>query len=51
MPAKTILLAEDDDILREGTAVVLRREGYTVHPAADGKETMALGYTYRAQGP
>jgi CheY-like chemotaxis protein len=42
MSDKTILLVEDNEIQREGAALVLRREGYTVHAAADGREALAL---------
>jgi len=38
MSAKTILIVEDNAIQREGLAVVLQKEGYTVLVAADGKE-------------
>jgi len=38
----TILLIEDNEIQREGAALVLRREGYTVYAAADGREALAL---------
>ena len=42
MSEKTILVVEDNEIQREGAAMVLRREGYTVFAVADGKETLAL---------
>jgi CheY-like chemotaxis protein len=35
---KTILVVEDNDITREGLAVVLRHEGYAVVPARNGRE-------------
>lgn len=41
MSGKTILVVEDNAIQREGLAVVLRKEGYTVLVAADGKEASA----------
>ena len=42
MSGKTILVVEDNEIQREGLAVVLRKEGYTVLVAADGKEASAV---------
>jgi CheY-like chemotaxis protein len=44
---KTILIVDDDPIQREGLAVVLRGEGYTVVVAADGEEAIA----HLKQGP
>jgi CheY-like chemotaxis protein len=38
--SKTILVAEDDAILRKGMVVLLREEGYTVATAANGKEAL-----------
>jgi CheY-like chemotaxis protein len=38
--AKTLLVVDDDPIYREGLAVVLRTEGYTVVVAADGVEAI-----------
>ena len=40
MSTRTVLVLEDNDIIREGTAVVLRREGYKVVGFADGKEAL-----------
>jgi CheY-like chemotaxis protein len=40
MSAKTILVVDDDPIQREGLAVVLRTEGYTVVVGADGEEAI-----------
>jgi CheY-like chemotaxis protein len=37
----TLLVVEDNEVVREGLAVVLRREGATVALAADGKEALA----------
>jgi CheY-like chemotaxis protein len=37
---KTILVVEDNDVAREGLAVVLRREGYAVALAADGRQAL-----------
>jgi len=42
MPDETILIVEDNEVQREGLAIVLRKEGYTVFPTADGKEAIAL---------
>jgi len=42
MSGKTILIVEDNDVQREGLAVVLRMEGHTVLPTADGKAALAL---------
>ncbi|HEX9691702.1 MAG TPA: PAS domain S-box protein [Gemmatimonadales bacterium] len=47
--AEVILLAEDDDSVRAPTATILRRQGYTVLEAANGREAMALVETH--QGP
>jgi CheY-like chemotaxis protein len=40
--ACTILVGEDNDVAREGLAVVLRRAGYRVVPAANGAEALRL---------
>lgn len=37
-----ILVAEDDAEIREGVAIYLRNQGYTVHGAANGKEGLEL---------
>ena len=46
MPAapgpRTLLVVEDNDVSREGLAVVLRRAGYHVVPAANGEEALRL---------
>ena len=39
---ETILLAEDEDILREFAETILSRLGYTVLPARDGQEALDL---------
>jgi CheY-like chemotaxis protein len=39
---KTLLVVEDDNIVRQGLALLLRREGYDVIQAADGEEALAL---------
>ena len=39
---ETILLVEDDADLRDLAATVLKRFGYTVHVAADGREAMRV---------
>jgi CheY-like chemotaxis protein len=40
MAGKTILVVEDNTIQREGLAVVLQKEGYTVLAAANAHEAM-----------
>lgn len=40
MSEKTILVAEDDDILRNALQLALASEGYRVRTAADGKEAL-----------
>ena len=39
---ETLLLAEDDDMVRELTACILRKAGYTVLEARDGEEALEL---------
>ena len=39
---RTLLVVEDNDLAREGLAVLLRRQGYHVVPAADGQQALAL---------
>ncbi len=43
-----VLVAEDDDHIRNGLAEVLEREGYTPVPARDGQEAIDL---FRAEAP
>jgi CheY-like chemotaxis protein len=38
--SKTVLVVEDNNIAREGLALVLRRRGYNVAVAADGAEAL-----------
>jgi CheY-like chemotaxis protein len=40
MAAETLLLVEDNDITREGSAVVLRRAGYNVVAVSDGQAAL-----------
>jgi CheY-like chemotaxis protein len=44
---KTLLVVEDNEVAREGLAVILRREGYAVALAADGQQ----GLDYLAANP
>jgi CheY-like chemotaxis protein len=39
---QTLLVVEDNAVVREGLAVILRREGYEVVPAADGEEALRM---------
>lgn len=41
-PGSRIILAEDDDALRDLFAVALRREGFAVVPAKDGSEVLKV---------
>ena len=43
---ETILLAEDDDRVRNLVVRILERQGYTVLPARDGVEALALARRY-----
>jgi CheY-like chemotaxis protein len=42
MPTPRILLAEDDRFLRKAAETMLKRNGFTVTPAADGEEALRL---------
>ena len=42
MSEKTILIVEDNEIQREGLAVVLRKAGYTVLAAVGGGDAVAI---------
>jgi len=42
MSTTTILIAEDDDLIREGLQTFLEREGFQVVAARDGEEALAL---------
>lgn len=42
LPAKRILLAEDDRFLRKAAEAVLRRHGLTVMTASDGEQALDL---------
>jgi two-component system, chemotaxis family, chemotaxis protein CheY len=42
MPDKTILIVEDNEIQREGLAIILRQEGYTVLLAARGRDAVTI---------
>ena len=39
--ATSLLLVEDNEVEREGLAIILRREGFTVTEAATGNEALA----------
>ncbi len=39
-PTKTLLLVEDNEVTREGLATVLRRHGYAVREAVNGRQAM-----------
>ncbi|MCU0663787.1 MAG: response regulator [Myxococcota bacterium] len=45
----TVLLVEDEELVRRVTARILKKAGYTVHQAADAKEALALLETERFQ--
>jgi putative two-component system response regulator len=40
MNSEAVLLVEDNQILRQGLQEILELEGYTVHPAANGREAL-----------
>lgn len=44
MEAKTILIADDEQDILELLEYALKKEGYTVYKAADGKETVKLAH-------
>jgi PAS domain S-box-containing protein len=46
--SETILLVEDEDVVRDLTHRVLERHGYTVLACADGAEAVALAETHAA---
>ena len=46
---ETILFAEDEDLAREMVAEVLREQGYTVIPCADGEEAIRIYEARRAE--
>ena len=39
---KNILIVEDNNIQREGLATVLRQQGFSVVPVADGREALQI---------
>jgi two-component system phosphate regulon response regulator PhoB len=40
MDIRTVLIAEDDPLIRRVTELALKREGYTVHAVCDGQEAV-----------
>ncbi len=47
--SETILLAEDEDMLRDLACSVLRQAGYTVLPSHNGAEALSLSESYSGQ--
>jgi len=45
--AETVLLAEDDSVLRKLFSIILRNQGYSVIEAADGEEAIQLFVKHR----
>lgn len=45
MPAKSVLVVEDDRFLRRACETSLRQQGYAVRSAADGEEGLRLART------
>jgi two-component system response regulator HydG len=43
-----VIVADDDDDVREVVATILRCDGYDVHEAHDGAEALALAQTHHA---
>ena len=42
LSARTLLVVEDNAVIREGLAVILRRQGFTVALSANGQEALDL---------
>jgi signal transduction histidine kinase len=49
MGTETVLLVEDDDIVRELVALILKRQGYTVLEVGQASEAMAVCQSYPSQ--
>ncbi|KAA3611539.1 MAG: response regulator [Planctomycetota bacterium] len=45
--AATILVVDDDDLVRRFTQTVLKRAGYQVLPAEDGREALQISKQFR----
>src|SRR4030067_910278 len=45
MPGESILIVEDNDILREGLVILLETEGFQVHSASNGISALDLLHT------
>jgi signal transduction histidine kinase/ActR/RegA family two-component response regulator len=46
---ETVLLVEDDDLVREFVTLILKRQGYTVLEVGQGREALAVCQSYSSQ--